>query len=153
LLHGGVPMLLLTLAVSALLQSPPATPVKPEDPNVMLPQKVWSGCLQAGSAPSTFRLNLDAGSAIAGPSDPASLGNPFVQLTGNLTRLGVADHVGKHVTVKGKELSPEEAARLAALRPDQQEANATAAGTGGRSDRHLRYVRVESISNSPGSCQ
>jgi hypothetical protein len=145
--------MMIVLAAALALQSPPAQPVKPEDPGVMIPQKVWSGCLQAGTAPSTFRLNLDAGSSVTGPNDPASLGNPFVQLVGSLLRLGVADHVGKHVTIKGKELSAEDAAHLAALRPDQQEANATAAGTGGRSDRHLRYVRVESITDSAGTCQ
>ena len=145
--------MLIVFAAAVLLQSPPAQPVKPENPGLMLPQKMWSGCLQTGSAPSTFRLNLDPASSVAGPNDPASLGNPFVQLVGNLARLGVADHVGKHVTIKGKELSPEDAAHLAALRPDQQEANATAAGTGGRSDRHLRYVRVESITDSAGTCQ
>jgi hypothetical protein len=146
-------MVLLTLAAAVLLQSPPAQPVKPEDPGSMAPQTTWSGCLQSGSTPSTYRLNLDAGNAAAGPNDPVSLGDPFVQLVGNLAKLGVADHVGKHVTVKGKALSPEEAAHLAALRPDQQEANATAAGTGGRSDRHLRYVRVQSIADSAGTCK
>jgi hypothetical protein len=109
--------------------------------------------LPAGWQHATYRLNLDSGSAAAGPNDPVSLGDPFVQLVGNLAKLGVADHVGKHVTVKGKALSPEEAAHLAALRPDQQEANATAAGTGGRSDRHLRYVRVQTIADSAGACK
>ena len=61
--------------------------------------------------------------------------------------------MGKHVKVNGKELTPEEAEREAALRPDQQEANATAAGLGGRAGRHLRYVRVESISPMSGACQ
>jgi hypothetical protein len=145
--------MLIMFAAVVLLQSPPALPVKPEDPGAMAPQTMWSGCLQSGSTPSTYRLNLDAGSAVAGPNDPVSLGDPFVQLVGNLAKLGVADHVGKHVTVKGKALSPEEAAHLAALRPDQQEANATAAGTGGRSDRHLRYVRVQSIADSAGTCK
>jgi hypothetical protein len=145
--------MVIVFAAVALLQSPPAKPVKPEDPAAMAPQTSWSGCLQSGSTPSTYRLNLDAGSAAAGPNDPVSLGDPFVQLVGNLAKLGVADHVGKHVTVKGKALSPEEAAHLAALRPDQQEANATAAGTGGRSDRHLRYVRVQSIADSAGTCK
>ena len=144
--------MVIVLAAALALQTP-AQPVKPEDPGAMAPQTAWSGCLQAGSTPSTYRLNLDSGSAVAGPSDPVSLGDPFVQLVGNLAKLGVADHVGKHVTVKGKALSPEEAAHLAALRPDQQEANATAAGTGGRSDRHLRYVRVQSIADSAGMCK
>ena|SRR5580765_1778307 len=145
--------MVIVLAAALALQTPAAQPVKPEDPGAMAPQTTWSGCLQAGSTPSTYRLNLDAGSAVAGPNDPVSLGDPFVQIVGNLAKLGVADHVGKHVTVKGKALSPEEAAHLAALRPDQQEANATAAGTGGRSDRHLRYVRVQSIADSAGTCK
>ena len=145
-------MVIVMFAAVALLQSPPAKP-KAENPNEMAPQTSWSGCVQAGSTPSTYRLNLDPGSAMAGPNDTASLGDPFVQLVGNLAKLGVGDHVGKHVTIKGKALSPEEATRQAALRPDQQEANATAAGTGGRSDRHLRYVRVESIADSAGTCK
>src|SRR6188768_849010 len=115
--------MVIVLAAALALQTP-AQPVKPEDPGAMAPQTTWSGCLQAGSTPSTYRLNLDSGSAVAGPSDPVSLGDPFVQLVGNLAKLGVADHVGKHVTVKGKALSAEEAAHMAALRPDQQEANA-----------------------------
>src|SRR6187549_2388308 len=93
--------MVIVLAAALALQTPAAQPVKPEDPGAMAPQTAWSGCLQAGSTPSTYRLNLDAGSAVAGPGDPVSLGDPFVQLVGNLAKLGVADHVGKHVTVKG----------------------------------------------------
>ena len=144
-------MLILTLVV--LLQTPPAQGVTPEDPGKLAEVKSWSGCLQAGSAPSTYRLNLDLGTEVAGPDDPASLGDPFIQLLGDAKRLEFSGHVGKHVRVTGKALSPEEAAREAALRPDQQEANATAAGLGGRSERHLRYVRVESIANAPGTCR
>jgi hypothetical protein len=141
----------LILAVVVMLQAPAQQP-KAENPAEMAPQSSWVGCVQAGSAPSTFRLNLDAGAAVAGPGDPASLGSPFVQLL-PASKVNLAKYVGSHVTIKGKELSPEEAERQASMRPDQQEANATAAGTGGRSERHLRYLRVQSIATSPGTCR
>jgi hypothetical protein len=141
------------ILVSLLQQAAPAPAVTPEDPGKMQEQKIWTGCLQAGSTPSAYRLTLDPGTAVSGPDDPASLGDPFVQLIGNTKKLDFATHVGKHVRVSGKELSPEEAEREATLRPDQQEANATAAGLGGRAQRHLRYVRVESISSTSGSCR
>jgi hypothetical protein len=141
------------ILVSLLQQAAPAPAVPPEDPGKMQEQKVWTGCLQAGSTPSAFRLTLDPGTAVAGPDDPASLGDPFVQLLGDAKNLDFAGRVGKHVKVSGKELSPEEAEREAALHPDQQEANATAAGLGGRAGRHLRYVRVDSISPLSGPCR
>jgi hypothetical protein len=143
----------LTLILVSLLQQAPAPAVPPEDPGKMQEQKLWTGCLQAGSTPSAYRLTLDPGTAVAGPADPASLGDPFVQLVGDAKKLDFAGHVGKHVKVSGKELSPAEAEREAALRPDQQEANATAAGLGGRAGRHLRYVRVESITSMSGACR
>jgi hypothetical protein len=141
------------ILVSLLQQAAPAPAVTPEDPGKTEARKVWTGCLQAGSTPSAFRLTLDPGTAVAGPDDPASLGDPFVQLLGDAKKLDFASLVGKHVQVNGKELSPAEAEREAALRPDQQEANATAAGLGGRAGRHLRYVRVESISSTSGPCR
>ncbi len=144
-------MLLLTLVM--LLQAPPDQAPKPESPGAMAEETTWSGCVQAGSVPSTYRLNLDEGTAVAGPDDPASLGEPFVQLIGSEKKLNLTQYVGKHVTVTGKALTPEEAAREAARRPDQQEAAETAAGTGGRPQRHLRYVRVEKIATTPGACQ
>jgi hypothetical protein len=144
----------LTLILVSLLQQAAQAPaVTPEDPGKMQERKVWTGCLQAGSTPSAYRLTLDPGSATAGPNDPASLGDPFVQLLGDSKKLDFAGNVGKRVKVNGKELSPEEAEREAALRPDQQEANATAAGLGGRAGRHLRYVRVESITTMSGTCR
>ena len=82
--------MVIVLAAALALQTPAAQPVKPEDPGAMAPQTTWSGCLQAGSTPSTYRLNLDAGSAVAGPNDPVSLGDPFVQNVGNLAKPGVA---------------------------------------------------------------
>jgi hypothetical protein len=141
------------ILVSLLQQAAPAPAVPPEDPGKIQERKVWTGCLQAGSTPSAFRLTLDPGTAVAGPDDPASLGDPFVQLLGDAKKLDFAKHMGTHVRVSGKELSPAEAEREAALRPDQQEANATAAGLGGRAGRHLRYVRVESISSMSGACR
>jgi hypothetical protein len=141
------------ILVSLLQQAAPAPAVTPEDPARMEERRVWTGCLQAGSTPSAFRLTLDPGTAVAGPADPASLGDPFVQLLGDAKKLDFAKHVGKHVRVSGKELSQQEAEREAALRPDQQEANATAAGLGGRAGRHLRYVRVDSIAPIAGACQ
>ena len=144
--------MLTLILVSLLQQRRLRLPSAPEDPGKMQERKVWTGCLQAGSTPSAFRLTLDPGTAVAGPDDPASLGDPFVQLLGDAKKLDFAGLVGKHVKVNGKELSPEEAEREAALRPDQQEANATAAGLGGRAGRHLRYVRVESISSTSGAC-
>ena len=142
---------MLILAAVVLLQAQ-AQPPKAENPAEMAPQTSWVGCVQAGSAQNTFRLNLDPESAVAGPGDPSSLGSPFIQLLA-APKLNLAKHVGDHVTIKGKELTPEEAEHQAALHPDQQEANATAAGTGGRSERHLRYLRVQSIAQSPGSCR
>lgn len=113
-------------------------------------QQTWVGCLQAASAASTFRLNLDA-PASAAPADD-SQGGPFLQLLTKQDSLDLASHVGKRVRVTGRELSAEEAAREAARRPDQQEANETAAGTGGRPQQHRRYVEVESLSAAPGRC-
>jgi hypothetical protein len=144
-------MLLLTIVL--LLQTPATEPLTPEDPGKMVEQKTWVGCVQAGSVPSTYRLNLDPGTAVAGPDDPASLGSPFVQLVGDGAKLNLTRYVGKHVKVTGKPLSAEEAAREAANRPDRQEAAETAAGTGGRPQRHMRYVKVEKIEAAAGECK
>src|SRR4029079_11032507 len=149
-LSGGSTVLILAAAV-VLLQAQAPQP-KAENPAEMAPQTSWVGGVQAGSAPATFRLNLDPGTAVAGPGDPVSLGSPFIQLLA-APKLNLAKHAGDHVTIKGKELTPEEAEHEAALHPDQQEANATAGGTGGRSERHLRYLRVQSIALSPGNCR
>jgi hypothetical protein len=143
----------LLLTIVLLMQAPAAEPLKPEHPGKMIEQKTWVGCVQAGSVSSTYRLNLDPGTAVAGPDDPASLGSPFVQLIGDNVKLNLTRFVGKHAKVTGKALSPEEAAREAANRPDQQEAAETAAGTGGRPQRHMRYVKVEKIEAAPGECR
>jgi ketosteroid isomerase-like protein len=125
-----------------------------EDPADMPQQTTWTGCLQAASAGFTYRLNLDPGTAFAGPNDPASLGTPFVQLMGDTAQLSnLRRHAGKRVKVTGRQLSFEEAERAAANRPDRQEAAETAAGTGGRPQRHLRYVRVTSVEEMPGGCK
>jgi hypothetical protein len=141
------------LSLVLLLQAPAAEPPKPEDPGKMVEQKTWVGCVQAGSVPSTYRLNLDPGTAVAGPDDPVSLGEPFVQLVADTAKVSLTRFVGKHVKVTGKALSPEEAAREAANRPDRQEAAETAAGTGGRPQRHTKYVKVEKVENAPGECK
>ena len=124
-------MVLILAAAVVLLQAQAPQP-KAENPADMAAQTSWVGCVQAGSAPATFRLNLDDGTAVAGPGDPVSLGEPFIQLLA-APKLNLGKHVGDHVTIKGKVLTPEEAEHQAALHPDQQEANATAGGTGGRS--------------------
>jgi hypothetical protein len=144
-------VVLLPIAFVTLLAAAGQAP-KAEDPAQPGAPASWTGCVVAGSTPGAFRLNLDEGTAIAGPGDPVSLGDPFVQLVpGGKTDL--SRYAGRHVVVKGKPLSRAEAERQATTRPDQQEANATAAGTGGRAEGHLRYVRVASIKEAPGSCK
>jgi len=143
-------MVLLVIALVAAQAAAGQEP-KAESPAQTKAPTSWTGCVVAGSTPGAYRLNLDEGSAVAGPGDPVSLGDPFVQLVPG-GKVDLAGHVGKHVVVRGKELTPAEAERQAVSRPDQQEANATAAGTGGRSERHLRYVRVASVKEAPGSC-
>jgi hypothetical protein len=140
-------MVLFAIALVALQAAGQAP--KAENPAAAKPTTSWTGCIVAGTTPGAYRLNLDEGSAVAGPGDSVSLGDPFVQLVG---KVDLSGHVGKHVVVRGKELSAAEAERQAVSRPDQQEANATAAGTGGRAERHLRYVKVTSVKATPGSC-
>ena len=146
---SGPAVVLFAVALVAL-QAAGQVP-KAENPAAVKPATSWTGCVVAGSTPGAYRLNLDEGSKVAGPADPVSLGDPFLQLVPG-GKVDLAGHVGKHVVVRGKELSTAEAERLAVSRPDQQEANATAAGTGGRSERHLRYVKVTSVKEAPGSC-
>ena len=124
------------------------------DPKTTAPAtklQTWVGCLQAASVPSTFRLNLDAPEGTSTGADRQ--GGPFLQLLTTRDSLDLASHVGKRVRVRGRELTADEAAREASRRPDQQEANETAAGTGGRPQQHLRYVEVESLSSVPGRCR
>jgi len=143
-------VVLLAIALVALQAAAGQAP-KAENPAETARPASWTGCVTAGSTQGAYRLNLDPGSAVAGPSDPVSLGDPFVQLLGS-DKVDLSRHVGHHVVVRGRELTPEEAEREAVSRPDQQEANATAAGTGGRADRHLRYVRVTSVKAAAGTC-
>ena len=143
-------MVWLTLVL--LLQAPSGAAPAPEAPAGTTRANTWTGCVQAGTAPSTYRLNLDEGTAAVAP-DAKGLGGPFLQLVGDAEKLDLTRFVGKHVTVTGRELPPDEAAREAASRPDQQEAAETAAGTGGRPQRHFRYVRVEKIAAAPGECR
>ena len=117
-----------------------------------LPRPTFDAIYATGNPVVVAGVFNPTGTAVAGPGDPVSLGEPFIQLLA-APKLNLAKRVGDHVTIKGKELTPEEAEHQAALHPDQQEANATAGGTGGRSERHLRYLRVQSIALSPGNCR
>ena len=143
-------MLLFAVALVALQAAAGQAPTA-ENPAAPAPATSWTGCVAAGSTPGAFRLNLDEGAAAATPADPSSLGDPFVQLLAG--KIDLSNHVGHRVVVRGTQLSPAEAERLAVTRPDHQEANATAAGTGGRAERHLRYVRVTSVKQLPGDCK
>jgi hypothetical protein len=141
------------LILLAVLQTAPAQKPVAENPAQTAEQQTWTGCLQAGTAPGSYRLNLDEGTAVATPDDPASLGRPFLQLISRGPKTALTRYVGKHVTVTGHELSREEADQQAAQRPNEQEANETAAGPGGRPQRHLRYVRVAKIAEAAGACR
>jgi len=143
----------LSLILIALLQSAPTQTPHTDDPKKPSDQKSWAGCVQAGSTPETFRLNLDQATGSSGATESTSLGAPFIQLLTGARPVDLTSYVGKHVRVTGRQLSAKEAEQEAAARPDQQEANETAAGTGGRPQRHLRYVRVESISVVQGVCR
>ena len=126
--------------------------------------------MQAGTAPSTYRLNLDSPSAgvgaapdkpgegaattsgTTGTADSGTQGTPFVQLVSANATLDLTGFVGKRVRIEGRELSEQEAVKEAARYPNRQEANETAAGTGG-TQRHNRYVRVEKIAAIAGQCR
>jgi hypothetical protein len=135
--------------LAAVAQAPQTPAPKTTAPATK--SQTWVGCLQAASVPSTFRLNLDAPEGT--PVEAERQGGPFVQLLTRQDSLDLASHVGRRVRVRGRELTAEEAAREASRRPDQQEANETAAGTGGRPQQHFRYVEVESLSSVPGRCR
>jgi hypothetical protein len=145
-----VNVLLFAVALVALQAAAGQAPTA-ENPAASTRASSWTGCVVAGSTPGAFRLNLDEGAAVATPADPSSLGDPFIQLVTD--KVDLSQHVGHRVNVRGTQLSPEQAERLAITRPDHQEANATAAGTGGRPERHLRYVRVTSVKQVSGSCK
>ena len=143
---------MLTLVLSTLLLQTPAAPPT-ESPSAA---QTWTGCVQAGSAPATYRLNLDApAGAKSQPTSPSggTQGDPFVQLVSGDTKLDLTKHVGKHVRLSGRLLTDAEAERQAARHPNRQEAAETAAGTGGSTQRHERYVRVQSITPARGECR
>jgi hypothetical protein len=152
--------------VAVALVGPQQAPARSAAPTT------WTGCVQAGSAPSTYRLNLDSPAARGSdtPSTPAdgaapaasgttgttgsgTQGTPFVQLISANRTLDLTGFVGKRVRIEGRELSEPEAAEEAARYPNRQEANETAAGTGGTPQRHDRYVRVEKIAAIAGECR
>jgi len=134
-----------------ILQAPSASAGAPKSP-ASDGTRAWAGCVQAGSAPSTYRLNIDgaanARERVATTAD-GTQGDPFVQLVGGATTLDLTKYVGKHVRITGRQLSDAEAAQEAARRPNRQEAAETAAGTGGTPQRHDRYVRIQAITEAP----
>jgi hypothetical protein len=139
----------------ALVQAPAAS-----QPSASAPQasgeahQTWEGCLQAGTAPSTYRLNLDRPTSSATDRKPEGTQNePFLQLVSGTTTLDLTKHVGKRVRLTGRLLTGAEAEQEAARRPNRQEANETAAGTGGVTQRHTHYVRVQTVTGVAGQCQ
>jgi hypothetical protein len=121
--------------------------------------RTWVGCVQAGTAPATYRLNLEetrtgtTGTTGTTATGQNPMGRPFVHLVGEDTTLDLTEHVGRRVEVTGRELSREEAEEEAAKRPNRQEAAETAAGTGGESPGHFRYVRVTRVEPVAGTCE
>jgi hypothetical protein len=148
----------LTIVLSALLAQTPATTQPSQAPTGPTAIQTWTGCVQAGSAPSTYRLNIDppapgkAAGAAAAPVE-GTQGDPFVQLLGGETKLDVTKYVGKRVRVTGRQLTAAEAEQEAARRPNRQEASETAGGTGGAPQRHARYVRIQTVMPAGGECR
>ena len=146
------------ILLTALLGQTPAT-TQPPQASTAGPAQTWIGCVQAGSAPSTYRLNLDppaaaaAGAAATGSRVEGTQGDPFVQLLGGETKLDLTKYVGKRVRVTGRQLTAAEAEQEAARRPNRQEAAETAAGTGGTPQRHARYVRIQTVTETGGECR
>jgi hypothetical protein len=143
-------MLMVMALVTSLSQEAPVRQDASPD------TRTWVGCVQAGTAPATYRLNLDGTpDTTTGTAGDAQnpMGRPFVHLVGEDSELDLTEHVGSRVEVTGRELSKEEAEQEAAKRPNRQEAAETAAGTGGESPGHFRYVRVTRIDALAGSCE
>jgi hypothetical protein len=69
------------------------------------------------------------------------------------TKLDLTKYVGKRVRVSGRQLTDAEAEQEAARRPNRQEAAETAAGTGGTTQRHERYVRIQTVTPAAGECR
>ena len=150
---------MLTIVLSALLAQTPAT-TQPTQAPMTGPNatQTWTGCVQAGSAPSTYRLNIDppapaAATGAAGSQVDGTQGDPFVQLLGGETKLDLTKYVGKRVRVTGRLLTAAEAEQEAARRPNRQEAAETAGGTGGTPQRHERYVRIQSVAETGTACR
>ena len=149
---------MLTIVLSVLLaQTPATTQPLPAAPATNATQ-TWTGCVQAGNAPSTYRLNIDppaAGSAAGAAATrvEGTQGDPFVQLLGGETKLDLTKYVGKRVRVTGRQLTAAEAEQEATRRPNRQEAAETAAGTGGTPQRHARYVRIQTLAETGGECR
>ena len=148
---------MLLLVLSTLFLQSPAPPQPAQTASAPRAATVWTGCVQAGSAPATYRLNLDqaeSSSAQTNAAGPAGTqGDPFVQLVSGVTKLDLTKYVGKRVRVTGRQLTDAEAEQEAARRPNRQEAAETAAGTGGTTQRHERYVRIETITPAAGECR
>jgi hypothetical protein len=146
----------LTLVLSTLLLQTASVPEPAQSASRPNATQTWTGCIQAGSAPSTYRLNLDPPAPAASGSAPTATegtqGEPFVQLVSG-EKLDLTKHVGKRVRVTGRQLTDAEAEQEAARRPHRQEAAETAAGTGGTTQRHERYVRIQTVTPTTGDCR
>ena len=146
---------MLTIVLSALLAQTPATNAPTPAPTGTSATQTWTGCVQAASAPSTYRLNIDppAAGTPAGTAAGGTQGNPFLQLLGGDTKLDLTKYVGKRVRVTGRQLTAAEAEQEVARRPNRQEAAETAGGTGGTPQRHALYVRIGSITETGEKCR
>jgi hypothetical protein len=147
----------LMLVVSTLLLQTAAAPQPAQTASAQSAARAWTGCIQSGSAPSTYRLNLDQAATDPSKTDStapqATQGDPFVQLVSGVTKLDLTKYVGKRVRVTGRQLTDAEAEEEAARRPNRQEAAETVAGTGGTPQRHERYVRIETVTPAGGECR
>jgi hypothetical protein len=150
-----VPVFTLLLSTLLLQSSPTPEPAQPTPTSNT--SRTWTGCVQAGSAPSTYRLNLEAPATMTTESGAAAAagtqGDPYVQLVIGASKLDLTKHVGKRVRVTGRQLTDAEAEQEAARRPNRQEAAETAAGTGGTTQRHERYVRIQTVTPAEGECK
>ena len=148
---------MLLLVLSSLLLPSPAPSRPAQAASKQSAATVWTGCVQAGSAPATYRLNLDQPGAPQRKPTPRGRqvrrADPFVQLVSGATKLDLTKYVGKRVRVTGRQLTDAEAEQEAARRPNRQEAAETAAGTGGTTQRHERYVRIETVTPAAGECR
>ena len=87
---------MLTLILVSLLQQAPAPAVTPEDPGKDAgAEGLDADACRRAARHRRYRLTLDPGTAVAGPDDPASLGDPFVQLLGDAKKLDFRDARGQ----------------------------------------------------------